>query len=350
MTVGGARIIAQKTGIVAGNRCIGNCGSKAYNRRMSDDHHHSHDHDYDHHHDHGHHHGHHHHTPGSFGKAFAVGIVLNATFVVAEVIYGLTAHSLSLIADAGHNLGDVLGLLLAWSATSLSKRAATERHSYGFGRSSVLAALANAVFLLVAVGAIGWEAVQRMIAPQAVNAAVMIAVALFGVVINGITAMMFVSGRQDDLNLRAAFTHMAADAVLSLGVVAAGIIIYYTQWLRIDPLVSLVLVVSIIYGTWGLLRDSLNLALDAVPGHIDVRAVTDYLRTLPMVTDVHHLHIWGLSTAEAALTVHLVVNDMSSGTLALAGIQHDLHEQFHVGHATIQLELASGDCADVHCH
>jgi len=311
---------------------------------MSHDHHHHHPNVHHENHSHGHHH-----TPGSFGKAFAIGIALNSAFVAAEVMYGFTAHSLSLIADAGHNLGDVLGLLLAWSAASLSKRAATERHSYGFGRSSVLAALANAVFLLVSVGAIAWEAVQRMIAPQPVNAAVMIAVALLGVVINGITALMFMSGRQQDLNVRAAFLHMATDALLSLGVVAAGIAIYYTQWLRVDPLVSLVLVAVIIRGTWSLLRDALNLALDAVPENIDTRGVEQYLRNLPRVTDVHHLHIWGLSTAETALTVHLVVNDLHSGTQALAGIQHDLHEQFHVGHATIQLELANVVCADVHC-
>jgi cobalt-zinc-cadmium efflux system protein len=320
---------------------------------MTHDHeHHHHDHDeHDHdHHDHDHHHGHgHSHAPASFGKAFAVGITLNTIFVVVEVIYGLLSHSLALIADAGHNLSDVLGLLLAWSAASLAKRAATEKHSYGFGRSSVLAALANAIFLLVSVGAIGWEAIQRLITPEVVTAPIMIAVAAFGVVINGITALMFMSGRKQDLNLRAAFMHMAMDAVLSLGVVVSGIIIYYTQWLRVDPLMSLILVGVIIFGTWELLRDSLNLALDAVPGHIDATAVTAYLRGLPMVIDLHHLHIWGLSTTEAALTVHLVVNDLQSGTNALAGIQHELHERFRVGHATIQFEFASGACEDVDC-
>jgi cobalt-zinc-cadmium efflux system protein len=177
----------------------------------------------------------------------------------------------------------------------------------------------------------------------------MIAVAAFGVVINGTTALMFMSGRKQDMNLRAAFMHMAVDALLSLGVVFSGIIIYYTQWLRVDPLMSLILVAVIIFGTWELLRDSLNLALDAVPEHIDANAVTMYLRSLPMVTDVHHLHIWGLSTTEVALTVHLVVNDLKSGTEALAGIQHELHEHYRINHATIQFELASGACADVVC-
>lgn len=304
---------------------------------------------HNHHHDHDHDHDHHHHAPESFGKAFAIGIVLNTVFVVTEVIYGFYAHSLSLIADAGHNLSDVLGLLLAWSATSLAKRAATERHSYGFQRSSVLAALANAIFLLVSVGAIAWEAIQRLMTPETVSADIMIGVALLGVVINGITAMMFMSGRKDDLNLRAAFMHMATDALLSLGVVISGAIIVYTGWLRVDPAMSLILVAVIIYGTWELLRDSLNLALDAVPENIDPAAVRLYLKNLPMVTDVHHLHIWGLSTTEAALTVHLVVNDLQSGTQALAGIQHELHEHFHVGHATIQFEVASGECQDRSC-
>jgi cobalt-zinc-cadmium efflux system protein len=323
---------------------------------MTHDHHdhshHDHDHDDHHHDDHDHHHGHshHHHAPASFGKAFAIGIALNSAFVIAEVIYGFYAHSLSLIADAGHNLSDVLGLLLAWSAASLAKRAATERHSYGFGRSSVLAALANAIFLLVSVGGIGWEAIQRLMNPEPINTTIMIVVAFFGVLVNGATALMFMSGRQHDLNLRAAFLHMAMDAVLSLGVVVAGAIIIYTGWLRVDPIMSLILVAVIIYGTWELLRDSLNLALDAVPENIDASAVTQYLRQLPMVTDLHHLHIWGLSTTEAALTVHLVVNDLSAGTQALAEIQHELNEHFHVGHATIQFELASGNCERVVCH
>lgn len=294
------------------------------------------------------HHSHSHgHSPTpNYGRAFAVGILLNSIFIGIEVVYGFLSHSLALIADAGHNLGDVLGLFLAWGATALGRRAATERHSYGLQRSTVLAALANAVLLLVAVGAIILEAVQRLEAPSPVTADTVIWVALAGIVINAGTAMMFMSGRKGDLNIRGAFLHMAADALISAGVVAGAVIILFTGWQWVDPALSLILALTIIYSSWRLLWDSLNLALDAVPKRIDAAAVRAYLLGLPSVTDVHHLHIWGLSTTEAALTVHLVLADDGRNNTLLHQINHDLHDRFGIGHATIQFESA-GEAA---CH
>jgi cobalt-zinc-cadmium efflux system protein len=239
-----------------------------------------------------------------------------------------------------------LGLFLAWGATALGRRAATERHSYGLQRSTVLAALANAVLLLVAVGAIILEAVQRLEAPSRVTADTVIWVALAGIVINAGTAMMFMSGRKGDLNIRGAFLHMAADALISAGVVAGAVIILFTGWQWVDPALSLILALTIIYSSWRLLWDSLNLALDAVPERIDAAAVRAYLLGLPSVTDVHHLHIWGLSTTEAALTVHLVLADDGRNNTLLHQINHDLHDRFGIGHATIQFESA-GEAA---CH
>jgi cobalt-zinc-cadmium efflux system protein len=291
---------------------------------------------------HSHQHGHSHsHPPSTYGRAFAFGIILNTAFIVVEVVYGFISHSLALVADAGHNISDVLGLFLAWGATALGRRAATERHSYGLKRSTVLAALANAVFLLVAVGAIILEAIQRFNTPSAIAAETVIWVAMVGIVINAGTAMMFMSGRKVDLNIRGAFLHMAADAVISAGVVAGGIIIMFTGLHWVDPALSLTISAIIVYSAWQLLRDSLNLALDAVPEGIDVAAVRDYLIGLPSVTNMHHLHIWGLSTTESALTVHLVLADDQRNDKLLHHINHDLHERFGIGHATIQFETAS---------
>jgi cobalt-zinc-cadmium efflux system protein len=294
------------------------------------------------HHSHSHRHSH---SP-NYGRAFAVGILLNSVFIGVEVIYGFLSHSLALIADAGHNLGDVLGLFLAWGATALGRRAATERHSYGLQRSTVLAALVNAVLLLVAVGAIILEAVQRLEAPSPIATDMVIWVALAGIVINAGTAMMFMSGRKGDLNIRGAFLHMAADALVSAGVVAGAVIILFTGWQWVDPALSLILALTIIYSAWQLLWDSLNLALDAVPEGIDVAAVRAYLLGLPSVTDVHHLHIWGLSTTQAALTVHLVLADDPRNNTLLHQINHDLHDRFGIGHATIQFESAN----EAACH
>lgn len=321
------------------------------------------DHDHDHAdhecHDHRHGHDHHHHglghghshAPASFGTAFAVGITLNSIFVIVEVVYGLLAHSLALVADAGHNLSDVFGLLLAWGATVWARRAPTTRHTYGWRRSSVLAALANAVFLLLSVGIIAWEAVRRFREPTPVGTSTMIWVSALGIAINGITAWMFMAGRKGDLNIRGAFQHMAADMVLSAGVVVAGVAIMFTGWVWLDPVVSLILVAVIVTGTWGLLRDSLNLALDAVPTAVDHAAVSDYLAALPGVANVHHVHIWGLGTTDVALTAHVVLRTQARAGKLLREINHELHERFEIGHATIQFEAEDdAGCESFECH
>jgi cobalt-zinc-cadmium efflux system protein len=311
------------------------------------------DHDHEAHDDHAGHedHGHSHsHAPANFGRAFSVGIALNTLFVIVEVVYGLLSHSLSLVADAGHNLSDALGLVLAWGATVLTRRTATERYTYGLQRSSTLAALANATFLLLSVGAIAWEAVQRLRAPASVSAPTIIWVAFVGIVVNSVTALMFMSGRKGDLNIRGAFLHMAADAAISAGVVVAGVLIVFTGWSWLDPVVSLILVAIIIAGTWGLLRESVNLSLDAVPEGIDLSAVRSYLLGLPAVADAHHLHIWGLSTTESALTVHLILADGASSDALLKEINQELKERFRIGHATIQFESRrEPDCPSEDC-
>ncbi len=292
-------------------------------------------------------HSHHHET--DFGRAFAIGVILNTAFIIAEVVFGLLSHSLSLLADAGHNLSDVLGLLMAWAATNLARRSPTERFTYGLRRSSVLAALFNAILLLVSIGAIAWEAIRRIRQPEPVLGQTMIWVAAAGVVINGITAWMFARGRKGDLNIRGAFLHMAADAAVSAGVVVAGVIIFQTGWSLIDPISSLVIVVIILIGTWGLLRDSINLVLDAVPRGIDSAAVKDFLERLPGVAAVHHLHVWGLSTTETACTAHVVKREPQLDDKLLKTIAHELHERFGIEHTTIQFELCEGeDCPTEH--
>jgi cobalt-zinc-cadmium efflux system protein len=285
-------------------------------------------------HDHSHHHEH---APTNFGHAFAVGIFLNTIFVIFEVVYGLLAHSLALVADASHNLSDVLGLVLAWSATVLTRRAASARHTYGLQRSSILVAIFNAIFLLISVGAIAWEAIHRLHQPPEVATPTIIWVALLGIIINATTAFMFMSGRKVDLNIRGVFIHMAADAAISAGVVVGAVIIYFTNWFWLDPILSLLISAVIIWSTWGLLRDAINLSLDAVPKNIDVETVHAYLLSLPGVNNVHHLHIWGLSTSESALTVHLVVTTEQNSEL-LRRINDELLQRFRIGHATIQFE------------
>lgn len=287
----------------------------------------------------GHHHDHHHnHGPASFDQAFAIGIGLNLAFVLVEAGFGLFAHSLALVADAGHNLSDVLGLGLAWGASVLSRRRPTERRTYGLRRSSIVAALANAVLLLVAVGAIGWEAIRRFANPEPAAGTVVIGVAAVGIVVNTVTALMFLRGRERDANIRGAFLHMAADAAVSLGVVVAGFLILATGWAWLDPAISLAIAAIVLISTWGLLRESLDLALDAVPKGIDPRAVETYLASLPGVAEVHDMHIWGLSTTEVALTAHLVIPKGSDGDALLRTATAELHDQFGIEHATLQIE------------
>lgn len=278
----------------------------------------------------------------SYGRAFAVGVGLNLTFVVVEVVFGLAAGSLALIADAGHNLSDVLGLLLAWGASVLARRLPTARHTYGLRRTTVLAALLNGVLLLIAVGGIGWEAVRRFSEPAPVRATVVIVVAVVGIVINTITALLFAAGRKGDLNIRGAFLHMAADAGVSAGVVAAGLGMVATGWSWLDPAVSLAIVAVILWGTWGLLRDSVNLALDAVPEGIEPEAVEAYLGELPGISSVHDLHIWGMSTTDVALTAHLVKPALEDDDALIASASLELRQRFGIDHATIQLERGRG--------
>ena len=302
------------------------------------DHDHGHDHDD---HDHGHHHG-----PADYGRAFAIGVTLNATLVVAQAIYGVLANSVALLADAAHNLSDVLGLLLAWGATILAKRLPSSRFTYGLRSSSILAALANGAFLLLATGGIAWEAIQRFAHPEPVAGTTVIVVAALGIAVNAGTALLFMSGRKGDLNIRGAFLHMAADAVVSLGVVLAGIGIVYTGWLWLDPVTSLVISVVIVAGTWGLLRDSVRLALHAVPQGIETERVRAFLANVPGVVEVHDLHIWGMSTSDNALTAHLVMPTGYPGDAAVAAITEQLHQRFNIGHATIQVETdMSNACA-----
>jgi cobalt-zinc-cadmium efflux system protein len=280
----------------------------------------------------------HDHAPARHDRVFALGVGLNLVFVAIEAGFGLTAHSLALVADAGHNLSDVLGLVLAWVASVLTRRRPTPRRTYGMRRSSILAALANAVILLVAIGAIAWEATRRLLHPAPVEAGTVMWVAAVGIVINAATAWLFMAGRKGDLNIRGAFLHMAADAGVSAGVVAAALAIKATGWLWLDPAISFAIVVVILIGTWGLLRDSVNLAMDAVPEGIDEKEVEGYLCAIPGVTGVHDLHIWGMSTTDVALTAHLVKPDGKSDDALLAEAARALHDRFGIEHATLQLE------------
>ena len=296
---------------------------------MSGGHHHAHG---------GHDHGHAHAlAPGHFDRAVAIAIGLNAAFVALEVAAGAWAGSLALLADAGHNAGDVAGLLFAWGATWLARRPPSRRYTWGLRRATIYAALANAMLLLAACGAIAWEAAGRLRHPAPVGGVTVIAVAAAGVVLNTLTALLFVRGRRD-ANVRGAFLHMAADAAVSAGVVAAGIAIACTGLGWIDPAVSLAVAAVIVWGTWGLFREAIDLALDAVPRGIDPAAIEAALAALPGVTEVHDLHVWGASTSEVSLTAHLVApQDVDRDTL-LAAAMAALHDRFHVDHATIQIE------------
>jgi cobalt-zinc-cadmium efflux system protein len=293
-------------------------------------------------HDH-HGHSHHDHAPADYGRAFAIGIALNLAYIAAEAVAGVISGSLALLADAGHNLGDVLGLGLSLGAAVLSRRQPSGRFTYGLRSSSILAALANAVILLVVTGGIAWEAVGRLAAPVPVASGIMIWVAAAGIAVNGGTALLFASGRGRDLNVKSAFLHMAADTLVTAAVVAVGVAIGLTGWLWLDPAVSLAVSAVIVLGTWGLLKSALGLALDAVPENIDAEAVRAHLAALPGVVALHDLHIWAMSTTETALTCHLVMPQGHPGDAALGRLAGELHSRFGIAHATIQIELADTD-------
>jgi cobalt-zinc-cadmium efflux system protein len=271
-------------------------------------------------------------------RAFGLGVALNLAFVGIEAFFGVVAQSTALLADASHNLGDVLALGLAWGASVLAQRGPSRRFTYGLRSTSILAALVNAMLLMLITGGIAWEAVQRLQSPVAVASTTVIAVALCGIAVNAATAALFMRHRRHDLNLRAAFLHMAADALVSLGVLLAGVAIALTGWAWLDPAASLVIAAVIVAGTWGLLRETLQLSLHAVPPRIDPEGVRDYLAAQGGVAGIHDLHIWGMSTTETALTVHLVMPGGHPGDDALAQISRELHERFHIGHATVQIE------------
>jgi cobalt-zinc-cadmium efflux system protein len=284
-------------------------------------------------------------SPADYGRAFAIGVLLNSAFVLIEAGFGIWSGSMALVADAGHNLSDVLSLLIAWGAAYMSALPASGRYTYGYKSSSILAALANAGLLLVALGAILFETIDRLIDPAPVEGGAMIAVAGVGIVVNGATALLFASGRKSDINIRGAFMHMAGDTLVSVGVVVAGVLILTTGTLWIDPLTSLVIVFVIAWGTWGLLEDSVKMALHAVPDGIDEGAVRAYLEDLPGVAAVHDLHIWPMSTTETALTAHLVMPGGQPGDSFLHEVAHELEHDFHIGHATVQVETGGADCS-----
>ncbi len=283
----------------------------------------------------------HSHAPTSFGRAFAIGVALNTGFVIVEGIYGFLGNSTALVADAGHNLGDVFGLLVAWGASILARRAPTTKYTYGLKGGSILAALFNAMFLLITVGAIAWESVQRFWAPEAVAGKTVMIVAAIGILVNGVTAWLFASGRKGDLNIRGAFLHMASDAIVSAGVVAAGAVILVTGWVLLDPLVSLAICGVIVWGTWSLLGDSVRMALAAVPDNVEADRVRKAIEEMPGVTGMHDLHIWPMSTTETALTCHVVMLSGHPGDGFLHDAAHRLAHDFSIGHVTIQIETSN---------
>ena len=277
------------------------------------------------------------HGPATFDRAFAIGILLNLTFVAVEAFFGWKVNSLALLADAGHNLSDVAGLALAWGGALVSRLSPSPRKTYGWRRGSILAAFANAVILLVAMGSLGWEALERFHTPAPTQGTTIIAVAAVGIVINTITALLFLRGSHGDLNIRGAFLHMAADALVSAGVVVAGILTITFGWTWIDPLASLLIAAVIVIGTWGLFRQSLHLLFDGVPEQIDFAAVRRYLKSLPGVERVHDLHVWAMGTSEVALTAHLVMPEGYPTDSFFQTAAKELHDQFHIEHVTIQV-------------
>jgi cobalt-zinc-cadmium efflux system protein len=298
-----------------------------------------------HHHDHDHHHA----PAGGFGRAFGIGIGLNLAYVAAEAMAGVSTGSMALLADAGHNLSDVLGLALAWAAVRLAARPSSKRFTYGLKRSGILAALANAVFLFIACGAIAVEAVRRLGDPQPVPGGMVMAVAAVGILVNGITAWLFARGKDGDVNIRGAYLHMLGDAGISAAVVVSGFLVLKTGQYWIDPALSLIVVLVIVRGTWGLMKESVAMSLDAVPDSVDAAAVSGFLVGLPGVAAVHDLHIWPMGTTDTALTAHLVMPAGHPGDATLAGLAHDLEHRFGIGHATIQVETGEAECVRAAC-
>ncbi len=290
-----------------------------------------------------HSHSHNHHEINNYNRPFAIGIALNVIFVIIEVSYGIVADSLALIADAGHNLSDVMSLMLAWGANYLATKYPTQKRTYGLRKVTIMASLISAVLLFVALGGIAWESIERLSSPQPVEGVIIIVVAAIGVVIDTATALLFVKGQKHNLNIRAAYLHMAADAGISLGVVVTGIAIMMTGWIWLDPLISIFIVVVILLGTWNLFRDSIDLSIDAVPQGIDVSEIKNYLLRLDNVSDMHDLHVWALSTTETALTVHLVTTHELIDNCFLEKVQQYLHEHFGIAHVTVQMEKEASD-------
>lgn len=315
------------------------------------DHQHGHGHKHEHaqhghEHGHSHAHGHHHHgDPHSQGRAFAIAIGLNAVFVAIEFTYGFIANSTALMADAGHNLSDVLGLMLAWGAAILSKREPSARFTYGLRSTSMLAALFNAMLLMAACGAIAWEAVQQLMRPTPVAGLTVSVVAAVGIAVNGFSAWLFMAGSKDDINIRGAYLHLAADAAISLGVLLAGLAVMYTGWSWLDPLVSIAIVLIIMVGTWSLLRESVNMMMAAVPPNVDAPRVAQFLAAQAGVLGVHDLHIWAMSTTETALTAHLVMPQGYPGDAVMDDIAARLKADFAIHHSTLQVELGTTEHA-----
>lgn len=304
---------------------------------------HAHNHDHDHGHNHGHGHSHGHAAPQSLNAAFAIAITISLAYIGAEVVYGLMSHSMSLLADAAHNLGDVLGLGLSWLANWLLSRPARKRYSYGFKRTTIIAALANAFILVATSALIAYESINKLIYMHSVDEKTVIVIGLIGIAVNFGCSMLFMSGAKSDLNIRSAFTHLMADALILVGVVVSAVAISYTGWIWLDPVVGLIIVMIVLWGTWGLLRDSLHLILDGIPHYIDHVGVKAYLQAIPGVTAVHDFHIWGLSTREVALTAHLIMPQTQLNDADHKRINHDLHEKFKVNHITLQVETGSSD-------
>lgn len=317
---------------------IGSAVEEGYFRFMHDHHGHSHNHNHSHNHSHSH-------GLANFGRAFAIAAALNIALVIVQATYGLVANSMALLADAGHNFGDVLGLLLAWGAYHVGKWQPTNRFTYGFRPASIAVALLNALVLLVATGGIAWEAIRRLLSEtQAPDAAIISIVAAAGIAANGVSAWILAAGQRGDLNVRGAFLHLLGDAAISGGVVLAGAAIYFSGMNWIDPAASLVISALIVWGTWGLLREAVTLSLGAVPRNVDPAQVRIYLQGLPGVCEVHDLHIWAISTTETALTAHLVRPDMGLDDALLRGVAQELESRFSISHATLQIECDGAEC------